>query len=154
MTATTGWTPRRRRLAMALAALLLGGSAVALALRAFNDNLVFFLTPSQVAAGQAQGKDSVRIGGLVETGSVRRNRGAGDQALEVRFALMDGQHTVPVVYRGVLPDLFVEGKGAVAQGRLDAQGRLVASEVLAKHDENYVAPGVDMHPVAAKPRQE
>jgi cytochrome c-type biogenesis protein CcmE len=141
----SGWTPRRRRLAFVLAALVLGGVAVALALRAFNDNLVFFLTPSQVAAGQAKGKDHVRIGGLVEQGSVQRGDG---QTLEVRFTLVDGEHALPVVYRGVLPDLFVEGKGAVAQGRLDAQGQLVASEVLAKHDENYVAPGVNTHPRA------
>ena len=137
------WTPRRRRLLLASLALLLGGIAVALVLRAFNDNLVFFLTPTQVAEGQARGKDSLRIGGLVEQGSIRRLAPApGHTELEVRFVLTDMAHQVPVLYRGVLPDLFVEGKGAVAQGRLDPGGQLVASEVLAKHDENYVAPGV------------
>ncbi len=144
ITASTPWTPRRKRLLLLVSVLLAAGIATALVLRAFNDNLVFFLTPTQVAAGQAKGKDGVRIGGLVQAGSIQRGTGAG-QDLEVRFVLMDGGHTVPVVYRGVLPDLFVEGKGAVAQGRLDDQGQLIASEVLAKHDENYVAPGVELH---------
>ena len=136
-----GWTPRRKRLLLLASVLLAAGIATALVLRAFNDNLVFFLTPTQVAQGQATGKDGVRIGGLVQQGSIQRGTG---QNLEVRFVLTDMAHTVPVVYRGVLPDLFVEGKGAVAQGRLDAGGQLVASEVLAKHDENYVAPGVEL----------
>ena len=142
-TIKTPWTPRRKRLLFIGAAVLLAGIALALVLRAFNDNLVFFLTPSQVAQGQAKDKDSVRIGGLVQAGSIQRSAGAGKD-LEVRFALTDMAHTVPVVYRGVLPDLFVEGKGAVAQGRLGADGQLIASEVLAKHDENYVAPGVEI----------
>lgn len=142
ITASTPWTPRRKRLLFIGAAVLLAGIALALVLRAFNDNLVFFLTPTQVAQGQAKGKDGVRIGGLVEKGSIQRSPG---HDLQVRFVLTDMAHTVPVVYQGVLPDLFVEGKGAVAQGRLGADGQLVASEVLAKHDENYVAPGVDVH---------
>ena len=137
------WTPRRKRLLFIGAAVLLAGIALALVLRAFNDNLVFFLTPTQVAQGQATGKDGVRIGGLVEKGSIQRSSG---HDLQVRFVLTDMAHTVPVVYQGVLPDLFVEGKGAVAQGRLGPDGRLVASEVLAKHDENYVAPGIEIHP--------
>ena len=141
-TIKTPWTPRRKRLLFIGAAVLLAGIALALVLRAFNDNLVFFLTPTQVAQGQANGKDGVRIGGLVEKGSIQRSPG---HDLQVRFVLTDMAHTVPVVYQGVLPDLFVEGKGAVAQGRLGADGQLVASEVLAKHDENYVAPGVDVH---------
>ena len=141
-TIKTPWTPRRKRLLFISAAVLLAGIALALVLRAFNDNLVFFLTPTQVAQGQAKGKDGVRIGGLVEKGSIQRSPG---HDLQVRFVLTDMAHTVPVVYQGVLPDLFVEGKGAVAQGRLGADGQLVASEVLAKHDENYVAPGVDVH---------
>ena len=140
-TIKTPWTPRRKRLLFIGAAVLLAGIALALVLRAFNDNLVFFLTPTQVAQGQAKGKDGVRIGGLVEKGSIQRSPG---HDLQVRFVLTDMAHTVPVVYQGVLPDLFVEGKGAVAQGRLGADGQLVASEVLAKHDENYVAPGVDI----------
>ena len=142
-TIKTPWTPRRKRLLFIGAAVLLAGIALALVLRAFNDNLVFFLTPTQVAQGQAKGKDGVRIGGLVEKGSIQRSPG---HDLQVRFVLTDMAHTVPVVYQGVLPDLFVEGKGAVAQGRLGADGQLVASEVLAKHDENYVAPGVELHP--------
>ena len=141
-TIKTPWTPRRKRLLFIGAAVLLAGIALALVLRAFNDNLVFFLTPTQVAQGQASGKDGVRIGGLVQQGSIQRSSG---HDLQVRFVLTDMAHTVPVVYQGVLPDLFVEGKGAVAQGRLGADGQLVASEVLAKHDENYVAPGVDVH---------
>ncbi len=142
-TARTAWTPRRKRLLFISLAVLLAGIALTLVLRAFNDNLVFFLTPTQVAQGQAKGKDGVRIGGLVQAGSIQRGAGAGND-LQVRFVLTDMAHNVLVVYRGVLPDLFVEGKGAVAQGRLDAQGQLVASEVLAKHDENYVAPGVEI----------
>lgn len=139
------WTPRRRRLLALSAALLAGGVALALVLRAFNDNLVFFLTPTQVAAGEAAGRDSLRVGGMVQAGSIQRAEGS----LQVRFALTDYSHSVPVVYEGVLPDLFVEGKGAVAQGRLDGKGVLVASEVLAKHDENYTAPGMPAHPGAA-----
>lgn len=151
----TAWTPRRRRLLL-LASLLLGaGLALALVLRAFNDNLVFFLTPTQVAQGQAQGRASLRIGGMVQPGSIQRQPGS----LQVRFVLTDYVHSVPVLYEGVLPDLFVPGKGAVAQGRLDAQGRLLASEVLAKHDENYTAPGMPPHqaqqplPPAQRPPQ-
>jgi cytochrome c-type biogenesis protein CcmE len=142
-TASSAWTPRRRRLLFIIVTLLLIGVALALVLRAFNSNLVFFLTPTQVAEGQAQGKDSVRIGGLVEKGSIRR--GAG-RDLEVRFVLTDMAHSVPVTYRGVLPDLFSEDKGAIAEGKLDAQGQLIASQVLAKHDEKYVAPGMDVKP--------
>lgn len=147
-TAKPPWTPRRKRLLLLVSVLLAAGIATVLVLRAFNDNLVFFLTPTQVAQGQAKGKDGVRIGGLVQKGSIQRSAG---QDLEVRFVLTDMAHTVPVVYRGVLPDLFVEGKGAVAQGRLGAGGQLVASEVLAKHDENYVAPGVEIHPPKSPP---
>jgi len=143
--AASAWTPRRRRLLLAVAALLLAGIAVWLVLRAFNDNLVFYLTPTQVAEGQAQGKDNVRIGGLVEKGSLRRQQG------EVRFSLTDTVHSVPVLYRSdVLPDLFAEEKGAIATGRLDAGGQLVASEVLAKHDENYAPPGTPK-PAASSP---
>jgi cytochrome c-type biogenesis protein CcmE len=143
----TVWTPRRRRLLLAVTALLLAGIALTLVLRAFSDNIVLYLMPSDVAAGKAQGKDHLRIGGMVEAGSVRRGNGP---ELEVRFVLTDGAHSVPVLFRGkVLPDLFAEGKGAIAQGRLDAQGQLVASEVLAKHDENYTPPGMP-HPAASQ----
>ncbi|MDO5289654.1 MAG: cytochrome c maturation protein CcmE [Pseudomonadota bacterium] len=136
------WTPRRRRLAALAAVLLTASVSVALVLRAFSDNLVFFLTPTQVAEGQAQGRSSVRVGGMVQAGSIQREAGS----LQVRFVLTDYAHSVPVTYEGVLPDLFVEGKGAVAQGQLNAQGHLTASEVLAKHDENYTAPGMEGHP--------
>lgn len=141
------WTPRRRRLLALAAALLAAGVALALTLRAFSDNLVFFLTPTQVAAGEAAGRGSVRVGGMVQAGSIQRDPGS----LQVRFVLSDAAHSVPVTYEGVLPDLFVEGKGAVAQGRLNAQGELNASEVLAKHDENYTAPGIEGHPPKSRP---
>jgi cytochrome c-type biogenesis protein CcmE len=92
-----------------------------------------------VVRGEARGSGgALRVGGLVLPGSVQR----ADGSLEVRFVLSDNAHTVPVVFSGVLPDLFVDGKGAIAQGRLDAQGTLQATEVLAKHDENYMPPEV------------
>ncbi|MCL1961259.1 MAG: cytochrome c maturation protein CcmE [Desulfovibrionaceae bacterium] len=146
-TATPAWTPRQRRLLLVVVALLLGGIALAAVLFAFKDNLEFNLTPADVAAGKAQGKGNLRIGGLVEKGSFRRVAG---QELEVRFALtdIDMVHSVPVVYHGVLPDLFAEGKGAIARGRLDANGQLIASEVLAKHDENYMPPGLEQRPAS------
>ena len=132
------WTPRRRRLALLLAVLALLAAAVAGVTRALRSNLVFFVTPTQVLQGEARGRDALRLGGLVQAGSVRRSEGGA----ALHFVLADAQHQVPVVYRGVLPDLFAEGKGAVAQGRFDASGTLQASEVLAKHDENYMPPEV------------
>ncbi len=123
------------------AALIVGGlAALSLAagfvLNAFQKNLVFFFTPSQVAAGEAPRDTAFRIGGLVEEGSVQRQR----DGITVAFAVTDTAQKIPVVYRGILPDLFREGKGVVAQGRLQADGHFVASEVLAKHDENYMPP--------------
>lgn len=141
----TPWTPRRRRLLLIVAALAAAGIALALVLRAFSDNLVFFLTPTQIAEGQAAQRSHIRVGGMVQPGSIQREAGS----LQVRFVLSDDAHSVPVIYEGVLPDLFVEGKGAVAQGRLGAQGELIASEVLAKHDENYTPPGMADHAKAA-----
>lgn len=129
-------TRRQRRLAMLLAALLCGGAAVALVLNAFRSNLVFFYSPSQVVAREAPLARSFRLGGLVEPKSIRRE---GD-GLTVRFAVTDSARTVPVVYRGLLPDLFREGKGVVARGKLQEDGTFVATEVLAKHDENYMPP--------------
>ena len=131
---------RQRRLALLALGLLLVGAAIALVVRAFQSNLVFFLTPTQVAQGEgstarAPGQ-ALRVGGLVQTGSIQRDAGS----LQVRFVLTDHAHAVPVVFSGVLPDLFAAGKGAIAQGRLDAHGTLQASEVLAKHDENYMPP--------------
>jgi len=108
------------------------GVATALVLNAFQSNLVFFFTPSQVAANEAPKDRAFRIGGLVEAGSVQRDK----DALTVRFRVTDSAKTIPVVFTGILPDLFKEGKGVVAQGRLGAGGEFRASEVLAKHDEN------------------
>ncbi len=142
--------PRSRRLLVVLLVLALAGVAVFLNARALRSNLVFFLTPGQVLDGEAAGKVNLRLGGLVQTGSLQRD---GDR---VRFVLADARHSIPVVYRGILPDLFSEGKGAIAQGKLDPRGELQASEVLAKHDENYMPPEVQKaldgggHP-AAKP---
>lgn len=129
-------TPRRKRLM--LAAVVLGGAGVAtaLVLNAFNSNLVFFYSPSDVAAHKAPQGRMFRIGGLVEEGSVKRQ----PDGVTVRFAVTDTAMIVPVEYRGILPDLFKEGKGVVAQGRLQADGIFVAQEVLAKHDENYMPP--------------
>ena len=128
--------PRTRR-ALWIAAGLAGlGVAAALVLNAFQSNIVFFFTPSQVAAHEAPRGRAFRIGGLVEAGSVTRE---GD-ALTVRFRVTDTARTIPVVFTGILPDLFREGKGVVAQGQLEPDGTFRASEVLAKHDENYMPP--------------
>ncbi|MDB5800034.1 MAG: cytochrome c-type biosis protein CcmE [Rhodocyclales bacterium] len=107
-----------------------------LVLNAFNDNLVFFQTPSDVADGKVAKGRNFRIGGMVEKGSIQR---AAD-GLTVRFVITDTVKSIPVTYKGALPDLFKDGKGAVAQGKLDTDGNFVASEVLAKHDENYMPP--------------
>ena len=112
------------------------GVAVALVLNAFRTNLVFFFTPSQVAAHEAPSGRTFRIGGLVESGSVVR----GSDALTVSFRVTDMAQTIPVVFTGILPDLFREGKGVVAQGTLGTDGVFHAKEVLAKHDENYMPP--------------
>jgi cytochrome c-type biogenesis protein CcmE len=126
--------PRHKRLAaigLGLAAL---GVAAALVLSAFEENLVFFFTPSQVAANEAPQGRTFRIGGMVEKGSVKR------EGVEVRFLVTDTAKQIPVVYSGALPDLFREGKGVVAQGSLGPDGVFRAREVLAKHDENYMPP--------------
>ncbi|HET7671644.1 MAG TPA: cytochrome c maturation protein CcmE [Burkholderiales bacterium] len=126
--------PRHKRLmwiAFGLAAL---GVATALVLTAFNKNLVFFFSPSDVAANKAPVGRTFRVGGMVEKGSVKR------EGVEVRFVITDTAKTMPVVYRGQLPDLFREGKGVVAQGQLGPDGVFSAREVLAKHDENYMPP--------------
>ena len=128
--------PRTKR-ALWIAAGVAGlGAATALVLNAFQSNLVFFFTPTQVAANEAPRDRAFRVGGLVEAGSVVRDK----DALTVRFKVTDTARTIPVVYTGILPDLFREGKGVVAQGRLGADGTFKASEVLAKHDENYMPP--------------
>jgi cytochrome c-type biogenesis protein CcmE len=126
--------PRHKKfmwIALGLAAL---GVATALVLSAFNKNLVFFFTPSQVMANEAPVGRTFRIGGMVEPGSVKRD------GVEVRFTVTDTAKSMPVVYRGQLPDLFKEGKGVVAQGQLGPDGTFTAREVLAKHDENYMPP--------------
>lgn len=128
--------PRHKRFAFIGLGLLVLGVTTVLILNAFQSNLVFFFTPSQVASGEVPQGRSFRIGGMVEDGSlVRENDG-----LTVRFIVTDTAKRVPVTYKGILPDLFKEGKGAVAQGKLDADGTFIASEVLAKHDENYMPP--------------
>ncbi len=128
--------PRHKRVALIAAGLAALAVAAALVLNAFRSNLVFFFTPTQVAAQEAPVGRSFRIGGLVETGSVERQ----PDGLTVRFVVTDTAKAVPVVYSGILPDLFREGKGVVAQGRLDAEGVFRAEQVLAKHDENYMPP--------------
>lgn len=131
-------TKRQRRM-FVVAMLLLGvGGAVALALNAFRDNLLYFISPSEVIAGKAPPERAFRLGGMVEKGSVQRD----SEGLRVRFVLTDYAKEVPVQYDGILPDLFREGQGIVAKGHLNAQGVFVASEVLAKHDEKYMPPEV------------
>ena len=128
--------PRHKRFAFIGLGLVVLGIATVLILNAFQSNLVFFFTPTQVANGEVPQGRSFRIGGMVEDGSlVRENDG-----LTVRFIVTDTAKRVPVTYKGILPDLFKEGKGAVAQGKLNGDGTFVASEVLAKHDENYMPP--------------
>jgi cytochrome c-type biogenesis protein CcmE len=116
-----------------LAALAL---AAALVLNAFRSNLVFFFSPSQIAAGEAPRDRAFRVGGMVETGSVKRQA----DGITVQFVVTDTAKSVPVVYKGILPDLFREGKGVVAEGRLGTDGVFRAEQVLAKHDENYMPP--------------
>ena len=128
--------PRHKRIAIIAAGLGVLALASALVLNAFRSNLVFFFSPSQVMSNEAPRGKAFRIGGLVESGSVKR----ADDGLTVRFRVTDTAHTVAVVYTGILPDLFKEGKGVVAQGRLGADGVFAATEVLAKHDENYMPP--------------
>jgi len=128
--------PRDKRIAAIVGGLALLGIAAGLVLYAFQSNLVFFFTPTQIAAGEAPRDRAFRVGGLVQTGSVKRE----PQALKVQFVVTDTAHSIPVAYSGSLPDLFREGKGVVAQGRIGADGVFHASEVLAKHDENYMPP--------------
>ena len=128
--------PRTRRAAWIVGGLAALGIAAALVLNAFRSNLVFFFTPSQVAANEVPRDRAFRVGGLVETGSVQRDK----DALTVHFRVTDTASTIPVVYTGILPDLFREGKGVVAQGKMGADGAFHATEVLAKHDENYMPP--------------
>src|SRR5262245_50212651 len=131
-------TRKRRRLYILLLFLLGLGTATALTLAAFQDNLVFFYSPSDLATKQLAPGRTIRVGGLVEQGSVQRGGGRP----EIRFTVTDLEKTVPVVYVGMLPDLFREGQGVIATGKLGTDGVFHASEILAKHDENYMPPEV------------
>jgi cytochrome c-type biogenesis protein CcmE len=129
---------RKKRLYIVLAILAGVGIAVALALSALQENINLFYTPTQIAAGEAPEGKRIRAGGLVETGSVTRS----SDSLTVSFRVTDNNETVTIQYQGILPDLFREGQGIVALGRVNGDGVLVADEVLAKHDENYMPPEV------------
>lgn len=142
--------PRSKRLMLLGGAVALLIGAVALVLTAFQENLVFFHTPTEVAEGKAPTGRTFRIGGLVEPGSIKR----ASDGVTVQFAITDTAKVIPVTYKGSLPDLFSEGKGAVVQGKMSPDGQFTASEVLAKHDENYMPPeaqhAVDQAQKAAK----
>jgi cytochrome c-type biogenesis protein CcmE len=131
-------TPRQKRMVTVVAILAGVGVATAFALQAFQKNLLYYYSPSQIQAGEAPDARVFRVGGLVENGSLKREPGS----LEVRFTLTDYAHEVGVSYTGVLPDLFREGQGVIARGKLRPDGTFVAEEVLAKHDENYMPPEV------------
>ena len=126
--------PRYKRAAIIVGALIAIGVAAVLILNALNSNIALYVTPSEVAAGKSPAGQVFRIGGMVKDGSVKRD------GLTVHFVITDMVKDIPVAYTGILPDLFKEGKGAVIQGRLNPDGQFVASEVLAKHDENYMPP--------------
>ncbi len=130
--------PRHKRLLFIVAGLAGIGIAATLILNAFNSNMVFFFSPSQVAANEAPEGRSFRLGGLVTEGSVERE----DDGLTVHFTVTDNQKSIPVVFTGILPDLFREGQGVITQGRLGADGVFRADDVLAKHDETYMPPEV------------
>ena len=129
---------RKKRLFIVLAIVAGVGIAVALALSALQQNINLFYTPTQIAAGEAPEGTRIRAGGLVEEGSVKRT----NDSLSVSFRVTDGAEAVTISYQGILPDLFREGQGIVALGRVNADGVLIADEVLAKHDENYMPPEV------------
>jgi cytochrome c-type biogenesis protein CcmE len=126
--------PRHKRIALIGGGLAALGIAAAFVLNALDSNIAFFVSPSEIAAGKAPQGKIFRIGGMVKEGSIRRDN------LTVHFVITDTAKDVPVAYTGILPDLFKEGKGAVAQGKLGADGLFTATEVLAKHDENYMPP--------------
>ena len=126
--------PRHKRAAIIVGALIAISIAAVLILNALNSNIALYVTPSEVAAGKSPAGQVFRIGGMVKDGSVKRD------GLTVNFVITDMVKDIPVAYTGIIPDLFKEGKGAVIQGRLDPSGKFVASEVLAKHDENYMPP--------------
>jgi cytochrome c-type biogenesis protein CcmE len=127
---------RHKRIIFICAALAAIGLATWLVLGAFKENLVFFFSPTQVAAKEAPVNKTFRIGGLVGEGTLKRD----PDGLTVRFTITDTANTIPVVYKGILPDLFKEGRGCVAQGRVNSDGVFYADTIMAKHDENYMPP--------------
>ncbi len=131
-------TPRRQRMVTVALVLAGVGLAVGLVLQAFQENLMFFYSPTEVLAGEPPEGRKIRLGGLVTMGSLQRESGE----LEVRFTVTDNQNSMTVSYAGILPDLFREGQGVIAIGFLQPDGSLKAEEVLAKHDENYMPPEV------------
>ena len=131
-------TRKHRRLVIVLVGLLLVGGAAALVLMALRENIIFFHAPSDIATDPPAAGRAIRLGGIVEEGSLEREA----DGLTVRFRVSDFAHAIPVVYKGILPDLFREGQGVVAEGAMGEDGLFQASEVLAKHDENYMPPEV------------
>jgi cytochrome c-type biogenesis protein CcmE len=127
---------RHKRIIFIVASLAALGLATALVLGAFRNNLVFFFSPTQIATKEAPIGKTFRIGGLVENGSLKRDT----DGLTIRFTVTDTVNTIPVVYKGILPDLFKEGRGCVAQGRVGSDGVFYADQIMAKHDENYMPP--------------
>jgi cytochrome c-type biogenesis protein CcmE len=132
-------TPTRKKRLAVVALIVLGvGAATAVAISALKDNMLYFVSPSDVHAQAAPPDRQIRLGGLVAAGSVQRD----PDSLAVRFTVTDGRHDVPVSFEGILPDLFREGQGVIAHGRLDDSGQFHAHEVLARHDETYMPPEV------------
>jgi len=127
---------RHKRITFIVASLAAIGLATWLVLGAFRQNLVFFFSPTQVATKEAPVNKTFRIGGLVENGSLKRE----SDGLTIRFTVTDTANTIPVVYKGIMPDLFKEGRGCVAQGRVGSDGVFYADQIMAKHDENYMPP--------------
>ena len=128
------WSPRQKRFGLIAGGILVLSAAAAFVLNAFQSNLVFFFTPTQILNGEAPIDKTFRIGGMVKAESLKRD------GTEVSFVVTDTAKDIKVRYTGLLPDLFKEGKGVVAQGKLNGQGEMMAAEVLAKHDENYMPP--------------
>jgi cytochrome c-type biogenesis protein CcmE len=128
--------PKHQRLVLVIAAVVAIGAAVLLAMWGLRDRAAYFYTPADVAAGKATAGQAARLGGMVQKGSITREA----DGVTIRFVVFDEAAQVPVVYRGILPDLFQEGSGAVAEGSVDANGTFVADNILAKHDERYMPP--------------
>lgn len=131
--------PKQQRLMLVLLAVAAIAGAALLALWGLSDRAAYFVTPSDIAAGEVEPGQALRLGGMVEQGSIERN---GDENV-VTFRLTDGAATVPVRFEGITPDLFVEGSGAVAEGSMEPDGRFAATRILAKHDENYMPPPLE-----------